>query len=49
MMISCELRSGARDGAILAQAGWRLTRVDAVDLFPHTPHLECVLTFERAT
>ena len=49
VMVSCELRSGVRDGAELARAGWRLAAADALDLFPHTPHLECVLTFERAT
>ncbi len=48
VMVSCELQSGARDAAILVAAGWRLVGVAAVDLFPHTPHLECVLTFERA-
>ncbi len=48
VMVSCELRSGARDGAILLAAGWKLVRVAALDLFPHTPHLECVMCFERA-
>ena len=48
VMVSCELRSGARDGATLLRAGWRLASVAAVDLFPHTPHLEFVLAFERA-
>ena len=48
VMVSCQLESGARDAAVLVRAGWRLTHIDAIDLFPHTPHLECVLTLERA-
>lgn len=44
--VSCNLQSAARDVAQL-RAGWRLARVRPVDLFPHTPHLECVLTLER--
>jgi 23S rRNA (uracil1939-C5)-methyltransferase len=47
VLVSCQLESGARDAAVLVAAGWRLTRVQAIDLFPHTPHLECVLRLER--
>jgi len=47
VMVSCQLESGARDAAVLVAAGWRLSRVQALDLFPHTPHLECVLSLER--
>ncbi len=47
VMVSCQLESGARDGAALVRAGWKLVKIDAIDLFPHTPLLECVLTFER--
>jgi 23S rRNA (uracil1939-C5)-methyltransferase len=32
---------------VLAAGGWRVQRVRPVDLFPHTPHIECVLTLER--
>jgi 23S rRNA (uracil1939-C5)-methyltransferase len=45
--VSCNLRSGARDIAGLGLAGWRITRARPIDLFPHTPHLECVLTLEK--
>lgn len=47
VLVACRLESGARDAAVLAARGWRLRAVDAFDLFPHTPHLECVLTLER--
>jgi 23S rRNA (uracil1939-C5)-methyltransferase len=45
--VSCNLQSAARDVALLVAAGWTLARVRPIDLFPHTPHLECVLTLER--
>ncbi|MBM3988671.1 MAG: 23S rRNA (uracil(1939)-C(5))-methyltransferase RlmD [Planctomycetes bacterium] len=46
--MSCHIASAARDIAALAPAGWRATRARPVDLFPQTPHVECVLTLERA-
>ena len=46
--VSCHIGSAARDIAALAPAGWRATRARPVDLFPQTPHVECVLTLERA-
>jgi len=46
--VSCRVQSAARDAAALRPGGWRLTRVLPIDLFPHTPHLECVLTLERS-
>ncbi|HVS19882.1 MAG TPA: 23S rRNA (uracil(1939)-C(5))-methyltransferase RlmD [Planctomycetota bacterium] len=45
--VSCNVQSAARDVAQLVAAGLRLVRVRPVDLFPHTPHCECVLTLER--
>lgn len=46
--VSCKHSSAARDLAALRPYGWRAVRVQPVDLFPHTPHVECVLTLERA-
>ena len=48
VLVSCNPEAGARDVAALAQAGWELRRVRPLDLFPHTPHVECVLSMERA-
>ncbi len=45
--VSCNPQSAARDAAQLATHGWRALRARPVDLFPHTPHVECVFTFER--
>jgi 23S rRNA (uracil1939-C5)-methyltransferase len=40
--VSCNLRSAARDLAVLRDAGYRLERLTLHDLFPHTPHIEGV-------
>jgi 23S rRNA (uracil1939-C5)-methyltransferase len=42
--VSCNLRAAARDIALLGASGWRIARAQPLDLFPHTPHLECVLS-----
>jgi len=47
VMVSCNIHNGARDAAQLVEGGYRLTRVRPVDLFPHTPHVEVVMTLER--
>lgn len=45
--VSCNVESAARDLAGLVEAGYALVRARPLDLFPHTPHLECVLTLEK--
>jgi len=45
--VSCNVQATARDLPYLAAGGYRVTRVRPVDLFPHTPHVECVMTLER--
>ena len=45
--VSCNPRSAAADIAALAASGLRLVRVRPIDLFPHTAHVESVLTLER--
>ena len=34
-------------GPVLAGPGYSLTRLRPFDLFPHTPHVECVARFDR--
>jgi 23S rRNA (uracil1939-C5)-methyltransferase len=42
--VSCNATTAAVDLAALAEGGYRIERVRPVDLFPHTPHVECVVT-----
>ena len=45
--VSCNPTTLAPNAAQLVEAGYRLTRVRPVDMFPQTPHIECVALFER--
>jgi 23S rRNA (uracil1939-C5)-methyltransferase len=45
--VSCNPTTLAPNAAQLSEAGYRLTRVRPVDMFPQTPHIECVALFER--
>ncbi|MFJ6417122.1 class I SAM-dependent RNA methyltransferase [Paeniglutamicibacter sp. NPDC091659] len=45
--VSCDPASFARDTADLVAAGFRLSEVDVIDLYPHTHHMETVGLFER--
>jgi 23S rRNA (uracil1939-C5)-methyltransferase len=45
--VSCNPTTLAPNAAQLAQAGWRLERVAPVDMFPQTPHIECVALLVR--
>jgi 23S rRNA (uracil1939-C5)-methyltransferase len=49
LYVSCNLRAAAHDVAALRASNWRLVRVRPIDLFPHTPHLESLLTLERVS
>lgn len=46
LYISCNPATLARDAALLRE-GYRLARLAAVDLFPHTPHVECLSLWQR--
>jgi 23S rRNA (uracil1939-C5)-methyltransferase len=45
--VSCNPTTLAPNAAGLEQAGYTLTRVRPVDMFPQTPHIECVALLER--
>jgi 23S rRNA (uracil1939-C5)-methyltransferase len=45
--VSCDVATLARDARRLVDAGYEIARVDAFDLFPNTPHVETVVTFEK--
>jgi 23S rRNA (uracil1939-C5)-methyltransferase len=45
--VSCNPTTLAPNAAQLVEAGYRLRRVKPVDMFPQTPHVECVALLER--
>jgi len=45
--ISCNPTTLAPNAAQLVEAGYALRRVTPVDMFPQTPHIECVALLER--
>ena len=46
--VSCNPTTLAPNARQLVDAGWRLERVRPVDMFPQTPHIECVASLQRA-
>lgn len=47
VMISCNPATAARDCAILSELGYIVEKYRAVDLFPRTTHVECVVLMSR--
>jgi 23S rRNA (uracil1939-C5)-methyltransferase len=47
--VSCNPTTLAPNAAQLAEAGYRVLRVKPVDMFPQTPHIECVALLEKVT
>jgi 23S rRNA (uracil1939-C5)-methyltransferase len=45
--VSCNPTTLAPNAAQLSEAGYRVRRVRPVDMFPQTPHIECVALLER--
>jgi 23S rRNA (uracil1939-C5)-methyltransferase/tRNA (uracil-5-)-methyltransferase len=46
--VSCDPATQVRDLKLLGDGGYRLADVQPFDLFPHTRHLECVMTLVRS-
>lgn len=46
--VSCDVPTLARDARLLLAGGYALTSVEGLDMFPNTPHVECVAVFDRA-
>ncbi|HEP1819699.1 TPA: 23S rRNA (uracil(1939)-C(5))-methyltransferase RlmD [Streptococcus suis] len=46
--ISCNVATMARDVKLYEELGYKLTKVQPVDLFPNTHHVECVVLLQRS-
>jgi 23S rRNA (uracil1939-C5)-methyltransferase len=46
--VSCNPTTLAPNAAQLVEAGYQLKRIRPVDMFPQTPHVECIALLERA-
>lgn len=47
VMISCNHATAARDCAILTELGYKAEKCRAVDLFPRSTHVECIVCLQR--
>ncbi|WP_026486866.1 23S rRNA (uracil(1939)-C(5))-methyltransferase RlmD [Caldanaerobius polysaccharolyticus] len=45
--VSCNPESMVRDLRILEEKGYKVKKVKCMDMFPHTPHVECVTLMSR--
>ena len=45
---ACSLRALTADALALTKRGYRITRVEAFDLFPHTRFVEVLTVFEAS-
>jgi 23S rRNA (uracil1939-C5)-methyltransferase len=45
--VSCNPDALAEELPVILRAGYRVTRAQAVDMFPHTNHIETVIAFAR--
>jgi 23S rRNA (uracil1939-C5)-methyltransferase len=45
--VSCNPEALAAEMPVILKAGYRAARVQPVDMFPHTNHIETVVTFTR--
>jgi 23S rRNA (uracil1939-C5)-methyltransferase len=47
VLVSCDPAACARDIRLLDERGYRVRSITPVDLFPQTPHVECVTVLDR--
>jgi 23S rRNA (uracil1939-C5)-methyltransferase len=49
ILVSCNPEALARELPLAVEAGYRILRLQPVDMFPHTPHVEAVAVLVRET
>lgn len=45
--VSCNPKSLMDDLRVLCEAGYKIEKIKVMDMFPHTPHVECVVGLRR--
>ena len=45
--VSCNPSTQARDVKIFLEEDYKICDIQPVDMFPHTPHIECILTLKK--
>jgi 23S rRNA (uracil1939-C5)-methyltransferase len=45
--VSCNPTTSARDCALLSEYGYEIADITPVDMFPHTYHIECVISLRK--
>ena len=45
--VSCNPSTQARDVKIMIENKYKIIDIQPIDMFPHTPHIECIITLKK--
>mgnify|MGYP001181737395 FL=1 len=45
--VSCNPSTQARDVKIFIENEYKISDIQPIDMFPHTPHIECIITLKK--
>ena len=45
--VSCNPSTQARDVKIFLEDSYKISDIQPIDMFPHTPHIECIITLKK--